>query len=502
MFSFDKPLVDPPHPIKDEKTRDAADPFAASEVTREKKNVYFELNGTSVDARDFGSENPGGIGDSAAGMLRANELVQADDLSSEIRGDSGSERSPEKMKIEETDALGSFYDRLDTAMSSLESSDSLVDSETARAALEGLGIIDFKKPILNSEGETALTMQEEGFPEGEQGSNFFHSVAARLSEIGKMVENAVGLKLTDLSVEQKKAYGAAALTAFAALPMNEAEAGWLDFGKGKDDNVLVKEAGRGVEKGTRRASRETGDAIGGVIQDVGGAIRRGVGLETPQEKRARERDEQMRERQLQRQNENEVRQFKQEQDKRVREDTRKVADFERATNQHKKTLEDIRKTFNQEFDRAQDTYVRQKDQAKTPEQVSRFEREQWQKWLSSARNAIQKLDDAETKHATGNVSDVIESLKQRVVEVQLQQEALSQSGLEMRKALSELATAMEGKLGVSESGAQNPLRKLSEKSESSASNSPGSPSTNPTPGVSSADNLGAGSGVDYSLLGK
>lgn len=254
----------------------------------------------------------------------------------------------------------------------------------------------------------------------------------------------------------KNALGALALViGLSSLPKN-AEAFSLD-----PIQVASKEVERGVNGGVRGASRDTGRAVGGVIEQAVGALRKSIGLETPQERAKRENEERRAENELKRQHEKEVRSFSQEQVQRVREDTREVMNFERTTDQYQRKLEDVRRSFNQEFDRAQASYVQQRDRVGSPEQAKRYEREQWQRWLQAARSGVQKLEqyDHEIDNAEADVSGVVSGLAQRAAEAQRERGELLRSSAEMRQALSELAAKMERNLGITEN-AQSPLRKI------------------------------------------
>ncbi len=257
----------------------------------------------------------------------------------------------------------------------------------------------------------------------------------------------------------KNALGALALViGLSALPKN-AEAFSID-----PIQVASKEVERGVNSGVRGASRDTGRAVGGVIEQAVGAIRKSIGLETPQERAKRENEERRAENELKRQHETEVRKFNQEQVQRIREDTKRVTEFERTTDQYQRKLEDVRKSFNQEFDRAQNSYMQQRERVSSPEQAKRYEREQWQRWLHAARSGVQKLEqyDHEIDNTTPDASDgVVSSLAQRVAGAKMERSELLRSSAEMRQALSELAAKMERNLGITER-AQSPLRSLEE----------------------------------------
>lgn len=257
----------------------------------------------------------------------------------------------------------------------------------------------------------------------------------------------------------KKALGALALViGLSSLP-KDAEAFSSD-----PIQVAQKEVERGVQSGVRKASRDTGRAIGGAVEQVVDTLRKSIGLETPQERARRENEERRAEQQLKKQHDIELRNFNREQVQRVREDTKRVTDFERANDQYQRKLEEVRRTFNQEFDRAQASYIQQRDRVGSPEQAKRYEREQWQRWLQAARTALQKLEqyDQDLDNVAPDAAEgVASSLAQRVAGAKMERSELLQSSTQMRQALSDLADKMERSLGITEN-VQSPLRSFKE----------------------------------------
>lgn len=274
---------------------------------------------------------------------------------------------------------------------------------------------------------------------------------------------AVLLKMASLAERipgGKNALGALALViGLSSLP-KQAEARSFD-----PLEVASKEMKREVDRGTRQASKDVGRAVGGMIEETFGTMRKSVGLETPQERAKREREEQKAENELKRKHQTELREFDRDQMKRVREDTRKVMEYERATERYRQKLDNVRRSFNQEFDRAQASYIEQRERASSPAQVKRYEREQWQRWLQAAREGMSRLEqyETETGESERGMTDIISDLTPRVMEGRQQREELKRTSEKMKSALSKLAAKMERNLGVT-GGEQSPLRGLEEDS--------------------------------------
>lgn len=314
---------------------------------------------------------------------------------------------------------------------------------------EALANVESLFPVTSGERSSVDGAGRESVPDASEKLSEEDDKGALLLKIASLAERIPG---------GKNALGALALViGLSSLPKN-AEAFSFD-----PVQVATKEVERGVNSGVRGASRDTGRAVGDVIEQAVGAVRKSIGLETPQERARRENEERRAENELKRQHEKEVRKFNQEQVQRVREDTKRVTEFERTTDQYRRKLEDVRRSFNQEFDRAQASYVQQRDRVGSPEQAKRYEREQWQRWLQAARSGAQKLEqyDHEIGNSVIDVSGVVSDLAQRATEADRERSELLRSSAEMRQALSELATKMERNLGITGS-AQSPLRNLEE----------------------------------------
>lgn len=323
---------------------------------------------------------------------------------------------------------------------------------------EAMRNIESALPPLSGEQASTEGVGPESVPKVAEKSSEEDDKDALLLKIASFAERIPG---------GKSALGALALViGLSSLP-KDAEAFSFD-----PIQVAEKEVERGVNSGVRGASRDTGRAVGGVIEQAVGALRKSIGLETPQERAKRENEERRAEQQLKKQHDIEVRKFNQEQVQRVREDTKRVTDFERATDQYQRKLEEVRRTFNQEFDRAQSSYVQQRDRVGSPEQAKRYEREQWQRWLQAARSGLQRLEqyDNEMSNAATDVSGVVSSLTERAAEAGQERNELLRSSAEMHRALSDLADKMERNLGITEN-AQSPLRNLEEKKASPAPSS-------------------------------
>lgn len=325
---------------------------------------------------------------------------------------------------EQQEILNGFHARIGEALRNIESG---MPSESEEPAVEG----------------AAGTVKRE-LPENDDDGAF-------LLKIASLAERIPG---------GKNALGALALVVgLSSLPKN-AEAFSFD-----PVTVVEKEVDRGVNDGVRRAGQDTGRAVGEAVKGAVDAVRKSIGLETPQERAQREAEERRAAQQLEQEHARELQKFKQEQDRRVREDTRKVTDFERVTEQYRRKLEDVRRSFNQEFDQAQTSYMQQRERANTPEQVKRYERDQWQRWLQASRSALQRLEqyDREIDNTAPDASNgVVASLAQRVAGAKVNRSDLLQSSAEMRQALTELSADMEKKLGVTDN-MKSPLRKLEEK---------------------------------------
>jgi len=90
--------------------------------------------------------------------------------------------------------------------------------------------------------------------------------------------------------ENRKALAAGLLTVTLSgigtlAPTNEAEAGWF----GDSVKVAGEEIGKGAGRGVRRGAKDAGTAVGGVMEDIFGSVRRGIGFKTPNEQRIEER---------------------------------------------------------------------------------------------------------------------------------------------------------------------------------------------------------------------